>query len=130
MDAAEEQQLLEGKTGQALEEAKTKLDIATESLNKSDPDSWKKVWMAEEAAEFSSMLYSLTYGLEDDDPAPPVRKRNADPVGLVKESHGLLRTATSLRGKSSLEGYTALRTAVDKLRQSHHILDRSRSKKS
>ncbi len=130
MDAVEEQRFLEEKTGKALDEARTKLDIAIDSINRSSDDSWKKVWMAEEAAEFSSMLYSLTYSLEDEDPTPPVRKRNADPAALVKESDGFLRTATALRGKSSLEGYIALRTAVDKLRQSHHILDRSRSKKS
>src|SRR5690349_16284206 len=129
MDAAEEQRMLEEKVRLALEEAKSKLDVALDHLAKGAPDSWKKVWWAEEAAEYSSFLYSLTYGLEDEDPAPPVRKRNADPAPLVKECVELLRRATELRGKSSLEGYESLRTAVDKLRQAHHILERVQMKK-
>lgn len=130
MDAAEEQRFMEQKTGKALEEARTKLDIALSNLGAGGPDLYKKVWLAEEAAEYSSLLYSLTYGLEDFLPPLPVRKRKADPVLLVKESDGLLRLATELRDKTPKEGYTNLRTAIDKLRQSHHILDRMPSKKS
>jgi hypothetical protein len=130
MDAAEEQRMMEEKAGRALEEARAKLDAALDNLSKDGTDSEKKVWMAEEAAEYSSLLYSLTYGLEDEDPPVPVRKRNAKPISLVKESSESLYRATELRGKSSLEGYRHLRTAVYKLREAHHILGKARAKKS
>jgi len=129
MDAAEEQRMLEQKTGKALEEARTKLDLAMEDLSEGGTDSEKKVWLAEEASEYSSLLYSLTYGLEDEDPPVPVRKRNAEPASLVHESSESLRRATELRGKSTLEGYRYLRTAVYKLRQAHHILEKAGTKK-
>lgn len=129
MDPAEEQRVLEEKVGKALDEARAKLDTALDSLSKGGAESEKKVWWAEEAAEYSSLLYSLTYGLEDEDPPVPVRKRNAEPIPLVKESSESLRHATELRGKSSLEGYHNLRTAVYKLRQAHHILEKAGSKK-
>ena len=130
MDEAEEQRLMEEKTGKALEEARTKLDTALDNLGKSGPELVKKVWLAEEALEYTSLLYSLTYGLEDFDPPVPIRKRNADPGSLVKESDELLRLATDLRNKTPREGYTHLRAAVDKLRQSHHKMERATSKKS
>ena len=43
MDIAEEQRLLEEKVGRALEEAKTKLDIALDNLSRGGTDSEKKV---------------------------------------------------------------------------------------
>jgi hypothetical protein len=129
MDAAEEQRMLEEKVSKALEEARAKLDAALDHLSKGGTESVKKVWLAEEAAEYSSLLYSLTYGLEDEDPPLPVRKRNAEPIPLVKESSESLFRATELRGKSSLEGYTYLRTAVYKLREAHHILEKAGTKK-
>lgn len=129
MDAAEEQRMFEEKVGKALEEARAKLDVALDHLSKGGTDSVKKVWWAEEAAEYSSLLYSLTYGLEDEDPPVPVRKRNAEPAFLIKDSVESLRRATELRGKSSLEGYQYLRTTVDKLRQAHHILEKAAVKK-
>jgi hypothetical protein len=124
MDAVEEQRMLEEKVGKALEEARAKLDVALDHLSSGGTESMKRVWWAEEAAEYSSLLYSLTYGFEDEDPPVPVRKRNAEPIPLVKESSESLRLATELRGKASLEGYTYLRTAVYKLRQAHHILEK------
>jgi hypothetical protein len=129
MDAAEEQRMLEEKVGKALEEARTKLDAALDHLSKGGIGSEKKVWWAEEATEYSSLLYSLTYSLEDEDPPVPVRKRNAEPIPLVKESSESLRRATELRGKSPLEGYRYLRTAVYKLREAHHILGKAGTKK-
>jgi hypothetical protein len=129
MDAAEEQRMLEEKVGKALEEARTKLDMALDNLFKGGTDSEKKVWLAEEASEYSSLLYSLTYRLEDEDPPVPVRKRNAEPIPLVKDSRESLRRATELRGQSPLEGYRFLRTAVYKLREAHHILGKVSTKK-
>ena len=121
--------MLEEKVGKALGEARTKLDAALDHLSKGGTDSEKKVWWAEEATEYSSLLYSLTYSLEDEDPPVPVRKRNAEPIPLVKESDESLRRATALRGKSPLEGYRYLRTAVYKLREAHHILEKAGTKK-
>jgi hypothetical protein len=129
MDAAEEQRMLEEKVDEALEEARTKLDVALDYLSNDRDDKVRKVWWAEEAAEYSSLLYSLTYGLEDEDPPVPVRKRNAEPLPLVKESSESLNRARELRGRSSLEGYRYLRTAVYKLREAHHILEKSAAKR-
>ena len=129
MDAAEEQRMFEEKVGKALAEARTKLDVALELLSNGGGETVKKVWWAEEAAEYSSLLYSLTYGFEDEDPPVPVRKRNAEPMQLVKESSESLCHATNLRNKSPLEGYRNLRTAVYKLRQAHHILEKTVAKK-
>ena len=129
MDLAEEQRMLEEKVGKALEEARAKLDAALDNLSKGGTGSAKKVWWAEEAAEYSSLLYSLTYGLEDEDPPVPVRKRNAEPIPLVKESSESLGRATELRGKSPLEGYRYLRAAVYKLREAHHILEKAGTRK-
>ncbi|HEV2119638.1 MAG TPA: hypothetical protein VGS11_05990 [Candidatus Bathyarchaeia archaeon] len=129
MDATEEQRMLEDKVSKALEEARVKLDVALENLSKVEKDSEKKVWLAEEAAEYSSLLYSLTYGLEDVDPPVPVRRRNAEPTALVKEASDALHQATALRAKSSLEGYQHLRTSVYKLREAHHILDKAATKR-
>jgi hypothetical protein len=129
MDIAEEQRMLEEKVGKALEEARAKLDVALDHLSKGGAESEKKVWWAEEAAEYSSLLYSLTYNLEDEDPPVPVRKRNAQPTPLVKEASESLYRATGLRGKSPLEGYQYLRTAVYKLREAHHILGKTGVKK-
>lgn len=121
--------MLEEKVGKALEEAKVKLEAALDHLSNSGAESEKKVWWAEEAAEYSSLLYSLTYGLEDEDPPVPVRKRNAEPTSLVTESSESLSRATELRGKIPLEGYQYLRTAVYKLREAHHILQKAGAKK-
>ena len=121
--------MFEEKVGKALEEARFKLDTALDHLSKGGAESEKKVWWAEEAAEYSSLLYSLTYNLEDVDPPVPVRKRNAEPILLVKESSEALRRATELRDQSSLEGYHNLRTAVHKLREAHHILEKANRKK-
>src|SRR5712664_571505 len=129
MDIAEEQRMLEEKVRKALEEARTKLDTALDNLSKGRTDSEKKVWLAEEASEYSSLLYSLTYHLENEDPPVPVRKRNAEPIPLVKESAESVRRATELRGKSPLEGYQYLRTTVYKLREAHHILEKAGAKK-
>lgn len=129
MDAGEEQRMLEEKVTKALEEARAKLDAALDLFPNAGAETVKKVWLAEEAAEYSSLLYSLTYGFEDEDPPVPVRKRNAEPIPLVKESSELLRRATELRGKSSLEGYRNLRTAVYKLRQAHYIFEKTGAKK-
>lgn len=129
MDAAEEQRMFEEKVGKALAEARAKLDAASELLSKGGAELAKKVWWAEEAAEYCSLLYSLTYGLEDEDPPVPARKRNAEPIQLVKESSKSLRHATELRDRSPLEGYRNLRTAVYKLRHAHHILENAHAKK-
>src|SRR5438552_18951154 len=99
MDAAEEQRMLEEKVGKALDEARTKLDIAMEHLSKGGTDSEKKVWLAEEASEYSSLLYSLTYSLEDEDPPVPERKMNTELIHLVKEASESLRRSTGHRCK-------------------------------
>lgn len=71
--------------------------------------------LAAEAVEYSSALFSLTYGLEDLDPEIKVDK-DKDPITLVKNSVEFLRRARELRQNSTAEAYTALRTAADYLK--------------
>jgi len=81
------------------------------------------LWLAAEAAEYSSALFSLAYGLEDLDPEVRITKGRGLP-GLVKDSMDALRRARELRPKSIAEAYTSLRTAAGYLKAAY--LDQSK----
>jgi hypothetical protein len=76
------------------------------------------IWLAAEAVEYSSLLFSLTYGLEDMDPKPK-ETRNEDLLILLKESLELLRQAREERGRSSIQAYASLRAAGHYLKTAH-----------
>lgn len=115
---SQEQQLLEEKLRTALEEAWTKANVALEEVVKGDEGDAKKVWLAAEAAEYSSLLYSLTYGLEDVD--PPVREtRGRDATELVRESVEALNLIRTRKQTEQQEAYAMLRNAAHSLRTAY-----------
>ncbi len=113
-----ERRILKDRLRDALDEAWTKVNAAFQDTTLEKPGFEKKIWLAAEAAEYSSLLFSMTYSLEDVDP-PVDEKKNLDRVSLVKESVSLLRHVTNLRNKEPTDAYTSLRSAVHYLRRAY-----------
>ena len=113
-----EQEFLESKLERALDDAWSKVNIALDKTSKSSPDVALGIWFAAEAVEYSSLLFNLTYGLEDLGPAVKIRKGEAALV-LVKDSMELLKRAREGRRKSPTDAYVSLRTAADYLMAAH-----------
>ncbi len=116
--AVSEQRMLEEKLSNALEEAWQKVNTALEQTSQRSEKFEMGIWLAAEAVEYSSLLFSLTYGLEDLDPKPR-EVRSEDPLVLVKESQELLRQARELRERSSVQAYASLRAAGHFLKTAH-----------
>ncbi len=116
--AVSEQVMLEQKLSNALEEAWLKTNIALEQTSKHSEKFEMGIWLAAEAVEYSSLLFSLTYGLEDLDPKPR-ETRSENPLTLVKESLELLRQAREARERSSVQAYASLRAAGHCLKTAH-----------
>lgn len=125
---SQEQQLLEEKLHLALEEALAKASAALEEVAKKREGYGKKVWLAAEAAEYSSLLYSLTYGLEDLDPPLRVTK-GRDMLSLVKDSVEALTLIRTGKREEHKETYAKLRNAAHSLR-SAYLADRRATGKS
>jgi hypothetical protein len=113
-----EQKALESKLGKALDEAWSKVNIALEKTSKPSTNLAMEIWFAAEALEYSSLLFNLTYGLEDLKPLVKLRKDEAASV-LVKDSLEFLRRAREERQKSAASAYVNLRTAADYLKAAH-----------
>ena len=122
-NSSAEKKFLEEKVDKALEEAWSKVSIAVESTAKRLEQSTMTLWLAAEAAEYSSALFSLAYGLEDLDPEVRIT-RGRDFLELVKDSMEALKRARELRPKSVAEAYTSLRTAAGYLKAAY--LDQSK----
>jgi len=122
-DSSDEKKSLEEKVNKAFEEAWSKVSIAVDSVAGRSGESVMALWLAAEAAEYTSALFSLAYGLEDLDPEVKV-VRSRDPLGLVQDSIEALRKARDLRPKSVAEAYTSLRTAAGYLKAAY--LDQSK----
>jgi hypothetical protein len=116
--ATEEKKIFEDKLEKALDEAWSKLNLALEQTARQAGELEMSVRLAAEAVEYSSALFSLTYGLEDADPEVRVRK-NVDTLVLVKDSVEALKRARELREKSAIEAYSSLRTAADFLKTAY-----------
>ena len=114
----QEQRVLEANLNKALEEAWTKANAALEDAARGLEGFAKKIWLAAEAAEYSSLLYSLTYGLEDMDPAPPEMK-GKDTLSLVKESVAALSQVRTSNKRKQEQTYSTLRNAVHGLRTAY-----------
>ena len=113
-----ERKALESKLEKALDDAWSKLNIALEKTSKPSTNPDMEIWFAAEALEYSSLLFNLTYGLED--LKPPVKPRKDEAVSvLVKDSLELLRRAREDRQKSATDAYVNLRTAADYLKTAH-----------
>jgi hypothetical protein len=113
-----EQKALESKLEKALDEAWSKVNIALEKTSKPSTNLAMEIWFAAEALEYSSLLFNLTYGLEDLKPLVKLRKDEAASV-LVKDSLEFLRRAREERQKSAASAYVNLRTAADYLKAAH-----------
>ena len=122
-NSSEEKKFLEEKVDKALEEAWSKVNIAVDSMAGKPKESVMVLWLAAEAAEYSSALFSLAYGLEDLDPEVRIT-RGRDFLELVKDSMEALKRARELRPKSVAEAYTSLRTAAGYLKAAY--LDQSK----
>ena len=98
----------------ALDEAWTKLHVALDT-SPNEPKLFElNAHFAAEAVEYSSFLFSLTYGLEDFDPVVKVNKKQ-EPIVLLKNSLDPLKRAREIREKSPEEAYSSLRTAAETL---------------
>jgi hypothetical protein len=113
----DDQEFMEENLTKALQEAWDKANIALLAYTKDPSDSEKKLWFAEEAADYSSLIFALTYQLEDFD--PPVLMKRVDTSGLVNNGVQSLRQAITMRTKSPKEAYARLRVAVTCLRKAH-----------
>jgi hypothetical protein len=126
---SDDRRLLEDKLDKAMEEAWSKLNIAVKSTAGESGESEMAIRLAAEAAEYSSALFSLRYGLEDLDPEVKIAK-GRDSLGLVKDSVEALRRARELRPKSVTEAYSSLRTAADYLKTAYLDRVKKTAKKS
>jgi hypothetical protein len=117
-NVSDDQILLEKSLREALEEAYTKTSIAISESSTRGDDFIKKVWAASEAVEYSSLLFSLTYDLQDYDPEVE-RRRGVDPASLVKDSLQPLKVAIDTRSQSSRKAYESLRIAAYYLRTAY-----------
>ena len=113
-----EEEFLESKLEKSLEDAWSKVNIALDKTSKSSADVALEIWFAAEALEYSSLLFNLTYGLEDVKPAVKLRKGEAALV-LVKDSMELLKQVREGRQRSAKDAYVDLRTAADYLKVAH-----------
>ena len=125
---SEEQAILEKNLREALEEAYTKTNIAISESSNRGEDFVKKVWAASEAVEYSSLLFSLTYDLQDYDPEVE-KRRGVDAASLVKDSLHPLKVAIDTRSQSSRKAYKSLRIAAYYLRTAYLDLSKKTSRR-
>ena len=119
---------MESKLESALDDAWSKVNIALDKTSKSSADLAMGIWFAAEALEYSSLLFNLTYGLEDVKPTIKLRKGEVALV-LVKDSMELLKRAREGRKRSVADAYVNLRTAADFLKAAHLEQVRKSNKK-
>src|SRR5438128_10552360 len=109
---------MESKLEKALEDAWSKVNIALDKTSRSSADVAIEIWFAAEALEYSSLLFNLTYAVEDLKPTIKPRKGEAALV-LVKHSMELLKPARGGRQVSAAGAYVELKTAADFLKSAH-----------
>jgi len=112
------EEFLESRLEKALEDAWSKVNIALDKTSRSSADVALEIWLAAEALEYSSLLFNLTYNLEDVRPTVKPRKGEAAQV-LVKDSMELLKQVRAGRQRSAKDAYVNLRTAADYLKVAH-----------
>jgi hypothetical protein len=107
---------LETRLDSAFQETLSKTQLAITETENQDPSFVKKIWLATEAAEYTSLLYSLTYDLQDCDPEVG-KRRGEDPIVLLKDSLRILKLAIGKRSQGAVKnGYENLRTAAEFLK--------------
>jgi hypothetical protein len=125
---SDNKKVFEDRLTKALDEAWSKVNRALEEQAEHTGDWEMSVRLAAEAVEYSSAMFSLTYGLEDFDPAVKIEKK-LDPQVLLKESVELLRRARDLRRSSTAEAYSSLRAAADHLKIAYLAQGKKSAKK-
>ena len=109
---------MEKKLDKALDEASHKVGVALDQTQGSSADLEMDMRLAAEAVEYSSALFSLTFGLEDVNPEFKIDKK-AEPVALARSSAELLKKAREIRRASVVDAYTNLRKAADFLKTAY-----------
>jgi hypothetical protein len=112
---SDSKKVFEARLTKALDEAWSKVNKALEEPAELSGEWEMTVRLAAEAVEYSSALFSLTYGLEDFDPVVKI-ERKVDQRVLFMESVEELRRARELRQSSIREAYSNLRAAADHLK--------------
>jgi hypothetical protein len=125
-----EQEVLEGKLDGALIDAETKTGAALESVTNKTENFEKDIWAAAEATEFASLVYALTYSLEDSSGSNTTGRRETEPTrAILSAASQNLKTVQALRGKqdkdSLVEGYKLLRGTTDALRNEYLALTKA-----
>src|SRR2546425_6748123 len=127
-----EKEVLEGNLDKALAEAERKTGKALESIANKTEDSEKDLWAAAEAAEFASLVYTLTHSLEDSSGNTTTRRDSEETSTVVKEASQNLKTVQELRKQRDkdrlLEGYKLLRRTTDALRNAYLTLSKTKTK--
>jgi hypothetical protein len=123
-----EEQSLKPKLEKALDDAWSKVNTALDKTSKSSTDVGMRIWFAAEAVEYCSLLFNLTYGLENVKPNVKPRKGEVALV-LLKDSIELLKRAREGRQRSATDAYIDLRTAADYLKAAHLEQIRKSTKK-
>jgi hypothetical protein len=112
---SDDKKVFEDRLSKALDEAWSKVNKVLEQPVDQSGEWEMSIRLAAEAVEYSSALFSLTYGLEDLDPEVKI-ERKADPLVLLKESVEELKRAREMRQRSTTEAYSSLRAAADHLK--------------
>lgn len=112
----DERKELETRVNNAFQETLSKTQLAITEIENQAPSFVKKIWLAAEAAEYTSLLYSLTYDLQDYDPEVG-KRRGEDPIVLLKYSLRILKLAIGKRSQGAIKkGYEHLRNAAESLK--------------
>ena len=117
-ETLDEQRLLEEILAKALDEASYKVGLALDPNPTSSAELEMAIRLAAEAVEYSSALFSLTFGLEDVNPEVRI-DRKVDPLALVRSSAELLKKVRELKRTSTVDAYTNLRKAADYLKTAY-----------
>src|SRR2546426_11064562 len=124
-----EQEVLEGKLDRAIAEAETKTAKALDSITNKTEDAEKDLWAAAEAAQFASLVYALTYSLEDSTGNTASRRELDEASSILNASSQNLKTVPTLRGTadkdSLLTRYKLLRGTTRALRNVCHVCTRT-----
>ncbi len=128
-----EQEVLEGKLYGALTEAETKTAAALESVTNKRENFEKDIWAAAEATEFASLVYALTYNLQNSSGGSTTGRRETETtLTILSTASQDLKTVQAIRGKqdkdSLVEGYKLLRGITGTLRNEYLALTRASAK--
>jgi hypothetical protein len=125
-----ELEVLEGKLDGALTEAETKTAAALESVTSKRENFEKDIWAAAEATEFASLVYALTYDLQDSSGGSTISRRETETtLTILSKASQDLKTVQAIKRKqdkdSLVEGYKLLRGITVALRNEYLALTRA-----